>query len=166
MGREIPLYRRDGTLCGVALVDEEDFGALNLFRWRFSRGGYERGLRHNGYAVRSSGGTVFSMHREIMRPPTGMEIDHINGDGLDNRRVNLRVTSRAENAQNRQPNANGSSCHRGVYWDRRARKWCAEVRAQGQRAFRAWFADENLAAIAASEARRRFLTHAVESRIT
>jgi hypothetical protein len=65
------------------------------------------------------------MHRMIMRPPKGMVVDHINGNGLDNRRCNLRICTRQENARNRRKHADGKSRFLGVYL--RGKKWQAFV---------------------------------------
>lgn len=93
----------------VALVDVADLLILARYRWsavmnndgRFycQRGTYNGGRRGNEF-----------MHRRIMEPPTGMVVDHINGDGLDNRRANLRVCTQGQNLANRRivaPNATG-----------------------------------------------------------
>lgn len=74
----------------VALVDEADFAAVNTSRWSFQPN------RRIGYAirgVRDSDGKYRSqlMHRFIMDAPAGEFVDHINGNGLDNRRANLRL---------------------------------------------------------------------------
>lgn len=92
------------TLGQIALVDDEDFEYLNQWKWcaHLVYGslyyavrrlhGVEVGLGNNRIMVR--------MHRVIMNPPPGLVIDHINHNGLDNRRVNLRICTRRENHQN------------------------------------------------------------------
>jgi hypothetical protein len=83
----------------VALVDDEDYKYLNQFNW------YARNSRGAFYAVRESkkrGRSVIYiwMHRVIMNPESGKETDHINHNGLDNRRSNLRVVTHRENCIN------------------------------------------------------------------
>lgn len=78
---------------GVALVDDEDFGRLNLHR---------RGI----YAVRGrkredGSWTSLAMHREVFGAKSGTEVDHLNGNGCDNRKINLRIATRKENCRNR-----------------------------------------------------------------
>ena len=64
------------------------------------------------------------MHREIMKPPKGMVVDHINRDGLDNRRANLRLATRRQNRYNSGPTLrDGTSKYKGVSWDKRRGKW-------------------------------------------
>jgi len=102
--RYIPLTR------GLhAIVDAEDYEWLSQYKWQAHRtpsGGI--------YAVHgTSRGQVF-MHRMIMRPPEGMVVDHINGNGLDNRRCNLRICTPPENSRNRRKHVDGKSRFIGV----------------------------------------------------
>lgn len=79
----------------------------------------------DGYAIagRGSNGRQY-LHRLLMNPPKGMEVDHINRDRLDNRRENLRVVTHRENMQNQGPEGRGKSGYRGVYQTRSGR-WFA-----------------------------------------
>lgn len=69
------------------------------------------------------------MHRLIMSPPDDMEIDHIDNDGLNNRKSNLRIVSRAQNRYNARPNFNktGTSKFKGVSWQRDENKWLVQI---------------------------------------
>jgi len=89
--KQIPL-----TKGHVALVDDEDFEALSRFHWQFLSG------YRTGYAIRSKKPVPgrLLMHREIMKCPAGLEVDHVNGDGLDNRRENLRLATHTLNLRN------------------------------------------------------------------
>lgn len=75
-----------------ALVDASDFDVLNRYRWSLKDGYAARFDRDRGKAV--------SMHREIVNPPDGLVVDHLNGHRLDNRRSNLRACTPQENARN------------------------------------------------------------------
>lgn len=116
----------------AAIVDDDDYEGLSIFRWCVAN--------KNGklYAVRgrrkSDGpGTVhISMHREIFGHPAGQDIDHINGNGLDNRRENLRACSHADNQKsNSKRIAYGgrptASKFKGVHWHNKNKKWCAKL---------------------------------------
>lgn len=105
------------------LVDKEDYDYLNQFHWQAIAGRTKKefyAIRNNGYA---SNGTRLKvrLHRELMNAPDGYEVDHINGDTLDNRKSNLRICSHAENVRN-QKSRGGKSIYRGVtkhingYW--------------------------------------------------
>lgn len=68
------------------------------------------------------------LHRWVMGMPEGMIVDHINGNGLDNRCKNLRVCTQSQNNANQKgAKHNSKSGHKGVYWHKAAQKWCAEV---------------------------------------
>ena len=82
----------------VAIIDDEDFERVSRYKWVSLKN------KRTVYASRSSdlkgGKKTMYMHRFIMNPPSDMQVDHINGDGLDNRRVNLRVCTQSQNLKN------------------------------------------------------------------
>jgi len=112
-----------------AIVSPEDYPKLAKHSWYFGR---------RGYAMRSknmpddSRKTV-SMHREILGARLDEEVDHKNRNRLDNRRENLRVLGHSANLHNR--GAYGSSGVAGVSWDKRKKKWRAEIGRNGKRAW-------------------------------
>ena len=71
---------------------------------------------------------TLQLHRLLMNPPKGMVIDHINHNGLDNRRENLRICTRAENSRNRGKQKNNTSGYKGVCWYKRDKKWRAQIK--------------------------------------
>jgi hypothetical protein len=90
----------DGT---VAIVDAEDINRVSRHKWKHHENG-----KGGSYCRRSSlHGNVW-LHRFIINAQPGTEVDHINGDGLDCRKSNLRITDRRGNAQNRKPRKDGS----------------------------------------------------------
>jgi hypothetical protein len=91
----------------------------------------------------------------IMRPPKGMVVDHIDGNGLNNRRSNLRICTRAENNRNRRPTPGGSSRFRGVYRCRVADRWIANLSVNNRTVYVGLFADEVEAALARDAAARK-----------
>jgi len=80
---------------GLMYVDECDLPLALAYRWQASRGYAERVASQDGRR-----GTV-KFHRVILNAPVGMDVDHINGNGLDNRRSNLRIVTHQTNLQNR-----------------------------------------------------------------
>lgn len=67
------------------------------------------------------------LHRIIMNCPEGKQVDHINRNSLDNRRENLRICSRGENAKNRKKGKNNKSGYKGVCQDKKTKKWVANI---------------------------------------
>lgn len=117
--RYIPLTR------GLhAIVDADDYEWLSQYKWY--AGSPKSAVKI--YARRYSPGGIVLMHREIMKPPKGMVVDHINGNGLDNRRCNLRICTQAENTRNRRKPACGQSRFIGV--SPCGHKWQATVKRQ------------------------------------
>ena len=103
-----------------AVVDAADFEWLTKYRWHALWSG------DIFYASRKEHGSSIRMHREIMRPPEGMVVHHVNGNGLDNRRANLCVCTQPENIRNIGPRV-GSSRFKGIWFDRANNKWCAGI---------------------------------------
>ena len=127
--REIPV-----TQGRVALVDSEDYPLVAGRKWSCS----------SGAAMRYECGVPTYMARLIMDAPDGIEIDHINGDRLDNRRCNLRLCTHRQNLRNRKRQDNGSSRYKGVH--KSAGKWRAMIGYDGKLYHLGYFADEEEAA--------------------
>jgi hypothetical protein len=107
----------------VALVDRIDLEWLSRYKWCALRKG------KNYYACRKERDCMVYMHREIMRPPPGMVVDHKKSHTLDNRRKQLRVCTLAQNRYNSRPRANRSG-FTGIY--PRGDKWCGAVCHRGK----------------------------------
>lgn len=96
----------------IALVDDSDYAWLSLTPWYYSGSGYAaRDFTRNKEKI-----SVY-MHRLILNVADDKEVDHIDGNRLNNTRSNLRICSRAENALNIRKRKNASSKYKGVYWD-------------------------------------------------
>jgi len=67
------------------------------------------------------------LHRFLLEPPKGVEVDHISRDGLDNRRANLRVASRAQNSWNSKPPSSNTSGYKNVTFCKRKRRWVVRI---------------------------------------
>lgn len=110
-----------------AIVDLEDLPRLSQSRWFTDKN------RNTYYAYRSvwTNGVCkkIYMHREVIGDiPDGKEVDHINGNGLDNRKENLRACSHRENCQaSRKSDPNASSMYKGVTWKKDKNKWRARI---------------------------------------
>jgi hypothetical protein len=93
LSKEIPLTHNT-----IALVDDEDEFRILERKWRLIK---RRSLDKTGYAVSSRSPHIIRMHRFLINAPEDFEVDHINGNTLDNRKENLRLATRSENAANR-----------------------------------------------------------------
>jgi hypothetical protein len=138
----------------VTLVDAIDYAALSVFSWRC-----DKARMPHGYAVLR--GKYHSrqnrMHNIIMKPPDGMEVDHINGNGLDNRRENLRLATRSQQDMNRVRGnkRKGTSRFRGVRWWKTGSKWQARIKLNQREIHLGFFSDETEAARAYDVAARK-----------
>ena len=125
--RQIPLTRGK-----FAIVDAADYEWLSQYRWSCRGGG-------NPYAARFHKGKVIWMHREIMQTPPDKVCDHIDTIGLNNRRCNLRNCDHRDNIHNLSKGNRGTSCYKGVFWDKRVGKWCAKIRCDNKVYLLGWF---------------------------
>ena len=136
--RFIPLTRGK-----FAIVDAADYEWLSKYKWNAMDCG------HTVYAFRIQGRKYILMHREIMKPRKGQVVDHINHNGADNRRSNLRNCSNRENTCNGRARPNSSSQYCGV--SRYKTRWAAQIRHLGVRIHVGYFVEE----IEAARARDR-----------
>jgi hypothetical protein len=119
------------------LVDEEDFNYLNQWKWHLGKGGYA--YRRKYLSDGKDGFVSVYMHRLLLNPPPGMEIDHINGNGLDNHRANLRIVTHQQNSINHKVRCDNQSGLSGVYFDKHRKKWVSEMWLDTQKIFGARF---------------------------
>lgn len=96
--------------------------------------------------------SIATMHRMIMVPPKGLVVDHIDGNGLNNIRSNLRICTRGENASRQQPQVGRSSRFKGVSWYKSRQKWEAYSHFGGSKTNLGHFDKEEDAARAYNEA--------------
>lgn len=143
MSKQIPLSRGQ-----FALVDDEDYAWLNQYKWTWQP---PTKNRQTGYAYRREypSNKSILMHRLILDAPKGMQVDHINGDGLDNQRQNLRLATNRQNHFNLPKRQDGeTSNYKGVYLAPSGYGWVAQIRADEQHIHLGTFPTQREAAIA------------------
>lgn len=124
MTRIIPLTREK-----FAVVDDEDFPLLARFKWQAIIS------RNTFYARRNAGGgRQIRMHRVILDAPTNLQVDHVSGDGLDNRRCNLRLVTHSQQQMNKRK-SKGTPRFKGVKRQRGSGRWGARIKV-GQKCIR------------------------------
>ena len=123
--REIKL-----TKGNTVKVSDIDYDEQNTYKWHSLTGG-DGGKTYAARVIKKDNKRItLFMQDEIMKPSEGMMVDHINMNGLDNRRENLRVCCRSENNvnQHKYSNKRYSSKYKGVTWKKLNRKWEAKIR--------------------------------------
>ena len=109
------------------VVDDEDYEYLNQWKW------CSKDYISTFYAGRKQDShTTILMHRVIMDCPSNKYVDHIDGDGLNNQKSNLRVCSNSENGRNRGKQSNNKSGYKGVSIHNRGNKFRAQIKAEGK----------------------------------
>jgi hypothetical protein len=139
-----------------ALVDDEDFERISRFGWYAFKAG------RNWYAARMirirpgySGQRKLLMHNAIAKPPAGRKWDHIDGDGLNNQKRNLRPATDAQNQANSRKRVDNKSGFKGVSWHRQHQKWYCSLQHSKKQHFIGLFIDPADAARAYDQAALR-----------
>jgi hypothetical protein len=127
----------------IALVDDEDYELISQYKWHTFKS------RNGLYGARNSSKKLGTqrkilLHRMLLNAPIGLEVDHINGNGLDNRRENLRFASRAENQYNR-VGKQKISAYKGVSLHNKTGLWRMRIEKAGER-YASYFKTEEEAA--------------------
>lgn len=128
---------------GIVLIDYQDYELIRNYKWSIH-------ANHNKtlyYARTEIKRATIEMQRLIMNPIQGLQVDHINHNGLDNRRKNLRIVTVSQNQANSRKH-NGSSKYKGVYLKKEINKWTAGIKYNNKRIHIGYFHNEVDAAIA------------------
>jgi len=150
--RRIPLSQGK-----YAIVDTDDYVWLSKYRWYAARGGNTYYATRGQWSKTQKRRLTITMHRIIIEVPEGMFVDHINHNGLDNRKANLRLATPVDNARYaRYPKINTSSKYRGVWYNKQNRKWRATIVVNRKRKQIGYFKHEIDAARAYDQAAKKY----------
>ena len=122
----------------VTIVDTNDYNELINYHWMTTTNNNrvfyaQRSIYLGRNGRGGSKSKTLTLHRHIMKTPKDMHTDHINGNGLDNRRSNLRLCTIRQNQQNQKNRRNKkSSKYPGVSFDKKAKKWRAYIHINGK----------------------------------
>lgn len=125
------------------LVDDEDYRSLCGYKWR-----YFANKSGNVYVYTSLNNRTIYMHREIMKTPPNMQVDHRNHNGFDNRKSNLRNCTGGQNNANSIKKPNTSSRWRGICFIKTTKKWMAKIQSNKKVTYIGIFEKEKDAAMA------------------
>lgn len=161
MSRAIRPIRIEGDVAYVpltkgyeAVIDASDLGIVGRFAWSTLP------KAHTIYAQRKATGIngerrTVRLHRAILNAQDGELVDHVDGNGLNNRRSNLRICNSAQSAQNRGRKVTNKSGYKGVYWFAKSQKWRAIIGANGKKHHLGCFGCKTAAAVAYVAAAKR-----------
>lgn len=123
---EIPLSQGK-----VAIIDDEDFDLVSGYNWCANKRGRSWYAITSIYSDGRRQGSLH-MHRLILGlMDSRIHTDHIDGNGLNNQRSNLRPCTHSENMRNRRMGVNNKSGYKGVFWDKNTENWRAQIRING-----------------------------------
>jgi hypothetical protein len=119
-----------------AMVDDEDFDNLNSHKWS-ARKDHDRDCFYavcQAKQIKKNRKTLL-MHRLILKTPSKIQVDHIDGNGLNNQKSNIRNCNRSQNQMNRINQANNTSGYKGVTWNSHVGSWQAQLKVGGKQLY-------------------------------
>jgi hypothetical protein len=114
--------RSDAKRQWQIMVDDEDFEYLNQFYWQVDKYKTVRGSNLGKNSSR------ILLHRLLLNAPDNLEVDHIDGNRLNNQKSNLRLANSSQNKCNRGARKDNTSGYKGVSWHKQRNKWTARIK--------------------------------------
>ncbi len=133
----------------VAFVDDADYEELSKHKWFAEKHRSGNFYAVRGFPLKNGKQRLIRMHRQILRLEFGdkRQGDHINHNTLDNHQDNLRICTNQQNTTNKKIRLNTTSRFKGVYWNKLAKKWHAQIGIDGKRKHLGFWKLEELAAL-------------------
>lgn len=155
--KKIFLGGKYGSVIGnYALVDDKDYEWLSRWKWIASRENGHLYAFRTGLSQNKKRGPQLRMHRAILNAPKDKFVDHKNGNGLDNRRKNLRLCTQSQNQMNRGKTVKNTSGYKGVSWVKKDRRWKAQIKVHGKKLYLGQFKTKEEAAEAYKQAAKKY----------
>jgi hypothetical protein len=142
----------------VALVDDDCVTLLEGYKWNCA----VKKLKHgeskyaSAYVKNGDEWDHLLMHRIIVGATKGVIVDHVDGNGINNHRYNLRIATHTQNMRNRQVTPGFTSVYKGVWWNKRDRVWQACIKCDGRTIHLGSFRTQEQAAVSYNEAARKY----------
>lgn len=145
---EIYLYNNQGKHIETAIIDIEDVELCKRYKWSLTK---------EGYVLTYKDGKYIYLHRLLLNARAGEYVDHINFNTLDNRKINLRICTNAQNLQHRSKLTKiNTSGHHGVSFDKERGKWHVEIQYNNHRKFIGYYKDIDSAIVARKQAEEKY----------
>lgn len=116
----IDCFSAKGTITGTIIIDKDDIDKVNIYQWHI-----EHSRKNIYYAQASYKGKTIRLHKLIL--PSLKQIDHINHNGLDNRKSNLREATNAENNRNKNFSRSPLSGYTGIRYNSKAKSYYVRI---------------------------------------
>lgn len=136
----------------VAVIDDNDYKIVKDYKWYAIISKTKRTY----YAASTINKKMVQMHRLILKASTGQLVDHIDGNGLNNLRENIRICNKTENNRNRHSTV-GVSKYKGVTWHKPTKKWRARITVNSKKIHLGLFLLETSAAEAYDKKLKNYL---------
>ncbi|MHC4500757.1 MAG: HNH endonuclease [Planctomycetota bacterium] len=149
--RRIPL-----TQGKFAIINPDDYPRLAKYKWHANKNRDTFYAQRKLWLPKTKREITIKMHRQIINVPDNLFVDHINGNGLDNRKANLRPATHSQNACNIPKYKTSRSTYKGVTWHKPKQKWNARIRINRNTISLGYFHNETDAAREYDNAARKY----------